>query len=172
MAMGLQDEQFAAGELARVLRTDDTTLQNWLRRSNLDLPAPIAGRRLFSAKFAFQLAILKELSLYGMGALQAGNVVKELLAQVPPDWLEQFVTGALDPDTVPLIIYHPRRAGFPAEDTKSGGTWHFYPSSGEPGLPRKAASGLLLSVGRIAKEVITQLRGVLLERKGTSEGVI
>jgi hypothetical protein len=104
MAMGLQDEQFAAGELARVLRTDDTTLQNWLRRSNLDLPAPIAGRRLFSAKFAFQLAILKELSLYGMGALQAGNVVKELLAQVPPDWLEQFVTGALDPDTVPLII--------------------------------------------------------------------
>src|ERR1035437_1200862 len=105
--MGIEKEQFSAGEVAQVLRVDGSLLQNWVRRSNLEPVPSVGGRRLFSLKAAIELAILKELNLYGMGPVQAGDVIQRLCRKF-----------ALDSLTGKEVLYFWPRGGNSTEDVE------------------------------------------------------
>jgi hypothetical protein len=166
--MDLKQEQFSAGDLVQVLRVDDTILQNWLRRSNLKIPTLIGGRRLFSAQFAIQLAVLKELNLYGMGPVQAGGVIESLIdltsvAGGPTDW-----TRWLEQITVDDLVLHRPKGGNSLEDVRRGSSEWGFAKRGSA-LLLNADSGLVLAVGAIAKKVMKQLEGILRLREAAKK---
>lgn len=163
--MDLKQEQFSAGEIGRILRVNDAILQNFVRRSKLEQPSLIGGRRLFSAEFAIQLAIFRELNHYGAGPSLGGEVVEMMIYSMHGDWLKwlESMTGN---EVVKIGL-----SGNALEDiTRSA--YRIHPGvMGEPLYVEvfpNTASVLTIAIGAIVTDVLKQLSEIVRLRKITS----
>lgn len=166
--MEIQREQFSAGEIAQALRIDGNLLQNWLRRSNLEQPPTIGGRRLFSAESAVQLAILKELNHYGMGPVQAGELVTLFMAETKCFPFEKWCRAEGMAGDEFLVIGAKGNSG---EDVgRAGYTWRVGRNGGSIDLGGEY-SGLILGIGAIVQSVYRALKSILTQRAGDNRAV-
>jgi hypothetical protein len=157
--------QFSAGEIAKALGVDMNLLQNWLRRAkNLEPQPTVGGRRLFSAAFAFELAKLKELNVFGMGPVQASDAMQRSSPLRDVDF-----AAALTGDK--YIVLRP--VGGNAEGDMERGNYIFSPVieadkdgylnfrlGGEP-------SGLILALTTIARKLEAELQLIVWARSSS-----
>ena len=101
-SMDLQKEQFSAGEVARVIRIEQSQLQNWLRRCDLDIPRPIAGRRRFSAEFVIRVACIAELVRNGVALPQAGRIAAALAPDFGYDYVAVWLNSNGEVEQLPF----------------------------------------------------------------------
>ena len=158
--MEIQREQFSAGEIAQALRIDANLLQNWLRRSNLEPVPSVGGRRLFSLKAAVELAILKELNLYGMGPVQAGDVIQRLC--------RKFTLDSLDGGEA--LSFRPR-GGNSTEDVERTDYGFHLSRDGRLSDLGGEQSALTLQIGILGNNVRRELERILMQRGEDSRAV-
>jgi DNA-binding transcriptional MerR regulator len=181
--MEMRKEQFSSGEIAEAIGMDQTQLQNWLRRADLILPTPIAGRRLYSAEFAVRLAWMKRLSAFGMGPRQAGHALHTVGLCPPNDDLAPWVGAPSGKEACKFSF-----SGYESADDEIRGAGSygrsFYESGfvnciqnpqSDPGpemeehiqaLEQSTSDYLVLHVGAVAKSVLEGLEAILAARQG------